>query len=142
MIEPSFKKLSSEDVDDLCGLTLRVAFAIHVENWKWYKRPQDKYPYILLNKAPKKNRKLNEDIAYEIGDGRFVYKNIPSYENNLRYMFQYTEEYFEEYKYNFIHYIEKELHTQNHYRLLMASAEVRCRAILKFTLDEKEKKDE
>jgi len=39
------------------------------------------------------------------------------------------------YAWDYSCYVEKELRSSNHFRLLHASAEKRCRAILKFYLD-------
>lgn len=131
MIDASFLKINTQDTSKLHGLSLRTAFAIHVMKWNWYKRPQDGYPYILLDKKPKKNKLLNEDIAYYIGDGRYIYKNIPEYDLNYKLidiicknvvalkMGEYLE-------------IEmaKVLNSHRHLDFIMCTPEQKCRAVL------------
>ena len=131
MIDASLLTITSEDTKKLHGLMLRAAFAIHVMRWKWYKRPDDGYPYILMDEKPEKTRSLNEDIAYYIGDNRFIFKNIPEYDLNYKLMniicknviiLNYGDQLEIE--------MAKVINSHKHLDFIMCSPEHKCRAVL------------
>ena len=137
MSDLSMKNLKSKDVDELFGLTLCVAYAIYVEGWQWFEFPGSDTPYLLLDAPlPASVRVPDKDCALYIGDDYYVFKDLVRYHESLKSVLNagvcianagYSWEYG--------HYMEKELQSSNHVRLLHAPPEKRCRAILKFYLD-------
>ena len=128
--------IKASDVDQLYGLTLSIAYAIFVEGWKWFNFPGTKTPNLLLD-APLPDDKIpDKNCARYIGDDYYVFKDLPRYHENLTKMFNHGTKLVEAgYQWGYSRYIEEELGSSNHIDILHCNAEIRCRAILKFYLD-------
>jgi len=140
MITANLRKLEPEDVDDLYGLSLCMAFGIHVHGWKWYKRDKDGMKYVLVDTAPFKNRKLNKEFFRYMGDNRYVAKNLPKFDKRLKGMCNLAKNLEPEQQRIYTRWLEDEVKSESHFDLAHATSEQRCRAYLKMTLDEKRKK--
>jgi hypothetical protein len=133
MLDSSFMHITEAEVRDLANVSLNIAYALHVEKWAWYEKPNEGYPLILLDEAPIKP--LNEDIGIYLGDDRYVYSGLPKFNEDLyRTMemgrFIIASGFGREY----MVYLEEEVNSSNHARLSHAGADKRCRAILRFFL--------
>lgn len=132
----SMKDLKSEDVDELYGLILSVAFAIYVEGWKWFEFPNTTTPILLLDAPLPANKVPDKDCGRYVGDNYYVFKDLPKYHESLRRMNEHGQKLLDAgYVWDYCRYIEEELKTSDHAQLLHCSAETRCRAILKLYLD-------
>ncbi len=132
----SMENLTSEDVDQLHGLTLNIAFAIFIENWKWFDFPNTKISHLLLDVPLEGDKILDERCARYIGSGYYVFKDLPRYDKNIVRMINYGKKIVKAgYEWEYLRYIEKELNGSNHIQLLHCNAEIRCRSILKLCLD-------
>jgi len=138
MIDISMEKIESDEVNELYGLSLCVAFAIHVKKWKWFSYQEDVLVHFLLDAPLSNDKKPNKKCGRYVGDNHYVFKDLPKYNENLIKMFNYGQ-IIENAGYgsNYSQYVEEELNNSNHISLLQASADVRCRAILKLFLDNK-----
>lgn len=130
------KELKSSDVDQLCGLTLNIAYAIFIEGWKWYHFPGTETPNILLDAFFPKNKIPDKDCAMYIGGDNYVFKDIPRYNESLTTMLNHGTKLIDAgYGWKYSYYIEKEIGNSDHINLLHCNSDKRCRAILKFYLD-------
>lgn len=136
MIDLSMENLQSSDVDQLFGLTLCVAYAIHVEGWSWFKFPEDNLPHLLLDEPLPAGKRPNKDCARYIGDQYYVFKELPRYNEHLVRMYNKGQCIIRTgYGWNFSCQIEEEIKSSNHVRLLHVPPDKRCRAILKLFLN-------
>jgi len=144
----SMKALKSEDVDNLHGLTLSIAFAIYVEGWQWYNFPGSDTPWLLLDAPMPANKTPDKDCARYIGDEHWVFEDLMKYHESLYRMLYHGKKLIDAgYAWDYTRYIEEEIGSAEHWKFLHCGAEIRCRAILKLHLDnpnirEELKKDE
>lgn len=144
MIDLSMKSLTSNDVDELHGLTLCVAYAIYVEGWTWFDFPNSDTPRLLLD-APLPVSVIvpDKDCARYVGGDFYVFEDLPRYDESLICMINKGAQLIKlGYSWDYSRYIETELQSSDHVRFLHASSEKRCRAILKFYLDNQNIKEE
>lgn len=132
----SMKNLKSEDVDSLYGLTLNIAFSIYVENWQWLEFPNTETPYILLDKPLPEKTFPKKQCAIYLGDNHFVFKKIPKYNESINKMIKLGRKLNSiGYGWHYSKYIEEELKSSDHIKMLNCSADKRARAILKLIID-------
>ena len=132
----SMKDLTSNKVDEICGLTLSVAYAIFVEGWQWFNFPETPTPLLLLDEALPTGKIPDKDCGRYIGDDYYVFKDLPKYHESLRKMLEQGKLLINAgYVWDYSRYIESELGSSDHDKLLHCSPEIRCRAILKLYLD-------
>jgi hypothetical protein len=135
----SMKNLKASDVNQLYGLTLNIAYAIYVEGWQWFDFPGTKIPHLLLDAPLEKGKIPNRKCARYIGDDYYVLKDLPEYNKNLTMMVKQGKKLVKAgYKMCYLKNIEEEIRSSNHLRLLHCSADKRCRAIVKFYIDNPE----
>ena len=132
----SMKDLKSDKVNELHGLTLSVAYAIYVERWQWFNFPNTITPILLLDSPLPDNKVPDKDCGRYIGGDYYVLKNLPKYHESLRKMLEHGQQLIDAgYVWDYCRYIEEEMETSDHVKLLHCSSEDRCRAILKLHLD-------
>jgi len=138
MVTINMKHLVPDDISNLHGLTLNMAFGIHVFGWKWYKRATDGMPFCLLDSKPQRNRKLNDEYFRHIGDGRYVAKSLPKFDTRLKSMIDLAVSLeTKQQQRRYMQWLEDEVGSADHFVLTTTGAEKRCRAYLKMALDEK-----
>ncbi len=142
MLNINLKNLVPDDVSDLHGLLLNMAFAIHIYDWKWYKRDQDGMKYVLLDTAPLANRALNKEFFRLIGDQRYVAKSLPKFEKRLltiiNLVFSLEDE---QQQRRYMRWLEDEIYSTDHFEIAHANSEQRLRAYLKMVLEDKQIKE-
>ena len=63
----SMKGLKAEQVDDLYGLTLSIAFAIYVRGWQWFHFPESDTLWLLLDAPLPDGKTHDKDSARYVG---------------------------------------------------------------------------
>ena len=139
MIDPTLEKLESQDVDEINGLTLRMAFAIYVYDWCWHERPGDGYPHILLDEPIPADKHLNNGIAIYLGGGYHVLGSLGKYDEDLSLMLEFGKKIKNRRAY--IYRLEDEIGSSDHFFLAHAGAEQRCRAILKMAVERRRREE-
>lgn len=142
MITTKLNKLEPKDVDDLCGLTLNIAFAWYILGWRWYRRSEDGYSWILLDEPVPEGKHLHNDAGVHIGSNHYVFKALPKFHENIDLIFLQEEKIKEDgMAWEYMKLLEEELKSSNHFTLAHASADKRTRAMVKLYIANHKEKD-
>lgn len=132
MITPKLNRLEPSDVDNLHGLTLNIAFAYYILGWRWYKRSEDNYPWILLDSPVPVRKHLHHEAGIHIGSEHYVFKALPKFHENMSLLMQQEEKIREDgMHWEYAKLLELEVRSGNNFDLIHASADKRARAMVK-----------
>lgn len=131
-IDLDFINLSPQQVDDLHGLSLRIAFALHFDGYKWFIGEDNEL--VLAPCGPPANYVFNKRAFHEIGDLRFVIKDIPAYNSKLKYPHKFFSKMKKEFKKVYLKFL-KEKCNNDELAMIHSLADVRCRCLLKAVLE-------
>lgn len=131
MLTPDLTKITTADVDELRGIMLNIAYAIYVKEWKWVNSDNRRIRKILVDEDVPEEKVLNLAAFRYIGDGLYIYKNLPKYDTNCAYLINEAVSFDQRKRNLFVYYLKETVRTEKRFALTNATSLQRARAIVK-----------